>query len=82
MAIVRTGKRAGICPRRPAPQSPNDRVIFVAMARILDMHEKWMEAPAYRKAYEAIDEEFALAAAAIDARNLQELKNDRRQEFN
>jgi len=40
-----------------------------------------MEAPAYRKAYEALDEEFALAAAATDARNLQELQNDRRQEY-
>ena len=39
------------------------------MARILDMHEKWMEKPAYRKAYEALTEEFALAAAVIDERN-------------
>lgn len=46
------------------------------------MHEKWMEAPAYRKAYEALDEEFVLAAASIDARSLQDLQNDRRQECN
>jgi hypothetical protein len=39
------------------------------MARILDMHEKWMEKPAYRKEYEALAEEFALAAAVIDERN-------------
>jgi len=38
------------------------------MARILDMHEKWMEEPAYRAEYEALEEEFALAAAAIAAR--------------
>jgi len=32
------------------------------------MHEKWMEKPAYREAHEALEEEFALAAAVIDAR--------------
>ena len=37
------------------------------MARILDMHEKWMEKLSYREAYEALQEEFALAAAAMDA---------------
>jgi ribosome-binding protein aMBF1 (putative translation factor) len=39
------------------------------MARILDMHKKWMKEPAYRRAYDALEEEFALAAAVIDARN-------------
>jgi len=39
------------------------------MARILDMHKTWMKRPAYRKAYDALEEEFALAAAVIDARN-------------
>jgi hypothetical protein len=43
-------------------------VKVIAMARILDMHRKWMEEPAYRRAYDALEEEFALAAAAIDAR--------------
>ena len=42
------------------------------MARVLDMHKKWMEKPPYREAYEALEEEFALAAAAIDASALQE----------
>jgi hypothetical protein len=44
------------------------------------MHKRWMEGPAYREAYEALEEEFALTAAAINARNLEELQNDLRQE--
>jgi len=48
----------------------DDRVMV--MARVLDLHEKWMEKPAYREAYEALEEEFALAAAAIDANGAQE----------
>ena len=51
------------------------------MARILDLHKRWMKDPKYRKAYDALDEEFALAAAAIDARDLEDLQNDRRQEY-
>lgn len=39
------------------------------MARILDMHERRMKKPSYRKAYDALEEEFALAAAVIEARN-------------
>jgi transcriptional regulator with XRE-family HTH domain len=39
------------------------------MARITDLHEKWMKEPKYRKAYEALEEEFALASAVIAARN-------------
>ena len=39
------------------------------MARISDMHKKWMKEPKYRKAYEALEEEFVLASAVIDARN-------------
>jgi ribosome-binding protein aMBF1 (putative translation factor) len=41
----------------------------IAMARISDMHKKWMKEPKYRKAYEALEEEFVLASALIDARN-------------
>jgi ribosome-binding protein aMBF1 (putative translation factor) len=33
------------------------------------MHKKWMKEPRYRKAYEALEEEFVLASALIDARN-------------
>jgi transcriptional regulator with XRE-family HTH domain len=39
------------------------------MARIADLHKKWMKEPKYRKAYEALEKEFALASAVIDARN-------------
>jgi transcriptional regulator with XRE-family HTH domain len=39
------------------------------MARISDMHKKWMEEPKYRKAYAALEEEFVLASAAIDVRS-------------
>jgi hypothetical protein len=38
------------------------------MARILDMRKKWMEELAYRKTYETLEKEFALAAAVIRAR--------------
>src|SRR2546422_5635558 len=41
----------------------------VAMARITDLHKKWMKERKYRKAYEALEKEFALASAVIDARN-------------
>lgn len=39
------------------------------MARIVDMHKKWMKEPKYRMAYEALEEEFVLASAVIDVRN-------------
>jgi transcriptional regulator with XRE-family HTH domain len=39
------------------------------MARVVDLHKKWMKEPKYRKAYEALEEEFVLASAVIDARN-------------
>jgi transcriptional regulator with XRE-family HTH domain len=39
------------------------------MARITDLHRKWMKGPKYRNAYEALEEEFVLASAVIDARN-------------
>jgi transcriptional regulator with XRE-family HTH domain len=39
------------------------------MARISDMHRKWMKEPKYRKAYEALEREFVLASAVIDARS-------------
>jgi heme-degrading monooxygenase HmoA len=42
------------------------------MARILDMHKKWMEEPAYREAHEALEEKYALATAVIDANSSQE----------
>jgi transcriptional regulator with XRE-family HTH domain len=39
------------------------------MARIADLHKKWMKEPRYRKAYEALEEEFVFASAMIDARS-------------
>ena len=39
------------------------------MARISDMHKRWMEEPEYQKAYEALEGEFGLAKAVIEARS-------------
>ena len=39
------------------------------MARIFDMHKKWVKEPKYRKAYEAIEGESVLASAVMDVRN-------------
>src|SRR5207248_7090294 len=39
------------------------------MARIVDMHKSWLKEPKYKKAYDALEEEFALASAVIDVRN-------------
>lgn len=33
------------------------------------MHRRWMEEPEYRKAYEALEGEFGLAKAVLEARN-------------
>ncbi len=39
------------------------------MARVSDLHKKWMKSPKYRKAFEALEEEFVLASAILDARS-------------
>jgi transcriptional regulator with XRE-family HTH domain len=39
------------------------------MARISELHQKWMKEPKYRKAHAAMDDDFALAKAVIAARN-------------
>lgn len=39
------------------------------MARITEMHKRWMKEPKYRRAYEALEDEFAVAKAVIAARN-------------
>jgi DNA-binding XRE family transcriptional regulator len=39
------------------------------MARISDLHKKWMKGSRYRRAYAAFEEEFVLASAAMDVRN-------------
>ena len=38
------------------------------MTKLKTLHEKWVTDPAYRKAYDALEEEFALAAAIAQAR--------------
>lgn len=38
------------------------------MAKLGKLHEKWSEDPAYGKAYDELEEEFALAAAIAEAR--------------
>ena len=38
------------------------------MARISDLHKRWMEESKYRKAYAALENEFVLASAAMDVR--------------
>lgn len=39
------------------------------MARITEMHKRWMKEPKYRKAYHALEDEFAVAKAVIAVRN-------------
>jgi ribosome-binding protein aMBF1 (putative translation factor) len=39
------------------------------MARVSDMHKKWMKEPKYKKAYEALEDEFVLASAVMDVRS-------------
>ena len=38
------------------------------MTKLSDLHKKWMKEPGYRKAYDALEEEFALIAAVAKAR--------------
>ncbi len=38
------------------------------MSKVRDLHEKWMDDPAYRAEYEELEPEFALARALIEAR--------------
>jgi transcriptional regulator with XRE-family HTH domain len=38
------------------------------MTRIRDLHKTWMKEPNYRKEYDLLEEEFALAAAVAKAR--------------
>ena len=39
------------------------------MIKIKDLHKSWMKDPQYRKEYEALEEEFALAAEIAKARS-------------
>jgi len=37
--------------------------------RVDDLHKQWMKKPHYRQEYEALEEEFSLTAAMIEARS-------------
>ena len=39
------------------------------MAKITELHKKWMRNDNYREEYDALEDEFALAAALIEARS-------------
>ena len=39
------------------------------MTKLNDLHEKWMKEPDYKHAYDALEEEFALASALLKARD-------------
>ena len=38
------------------------------MSRISQLHKQWMKEPAYRMAYRALEDEFAMARAVVAAR--------------
>jgi hypothetical protein len=40
------------------------------------MHKKWMKEPKYRKAYEALEEQFVMASAVTDVRNRASLSQE------
>jgi ribosome-binding protein aMBF1 (putative translation factor) len=40
----------------------------MSRTRVDDLHKDWMKDPDYRREYEALDEEFSLTAAMIEAR--------------
>ena len=46
------------------------------MKKISSLHKNWMKEPAYRKEYEGLEEEFALASAMIAARTRAGLTQD------
>jgi ribosome-binding protein aMBF1 (putative translation factor) len=46
------------------------------MKKISTLHKKWMKSPGYRKEYEALENEFALASAVIAARTRAGLTQD------
>lgn len=38
------------------------------MTRISELHKRWMKEPGYRRAYDALEDEFELASAMVAAR--------------
>jgi ribosome-binding protein aMBF1 (putative translation factor) len=41
----------------------------MSRTRVDDLHKDWMKDPKYRREYQAIEEEFSLTAAMIEARS-------------
>jgi ribosome-binding protein aMBF1 (putative translation factor) len=41
----------------------------MSRTRVDDLHKDWMKGPKYRREYQALEEEFSLAAAMIEARS-------------
>ena len=41
----------------------------MSRTRVDDLHKDWMKDPKYRREYQALDEEFSLTAAMIEARS-------------
>jgi ribosome-binding protein aMBF1 (putative translation factor) len=41
----------------------------MSRTRVDDLHNDWMKDPNYRREYEALDQEFSLTAAMIEARS-------------
>jgi transcriptional regulator with XRE-family HTH domain len=39
------------------------------MTKLDDLHKKWIKEPEYKQAYDALEEEFALASALLKARD-------------
>ena len=68
------GSGPGICQKNAEDSSPGDRTGDEAsegdfeMAKVNDLHLKWMKNGEYRKAHAELAPEFALARAVIDAR--------------
>jgi ribosome-binding protein aMBF1 (putative translation factor) len=41
----------------------------MSRTRVDDLHKEWMKGPKYRREYQALEEEFSLTAAMIEARS-------------
>ena len=42
---------------------------MMSRTRVDDLHKNWMKDPKYRREYQALEEEFSLTAAMIEARS-------------
>jgi ribosome-binding protein aMBF1 (putative translation factor) len=66
-------ERSEIRERLSASQTPDyadaPSGLRLLMTKIADLHKKWMKDPAYRKEYDVLEDEFALAAEVAKARS-------------